>query len=172
MTAIRVVDNLQVLSSGSFVGYAERLNFIGSVVSASMSGSLDVTITAANAPFLLASASAFAPPDSRVIVAGPGIIITDDPIGHTLTIGVNPSYIPRIQWNETPAGVIDISNRIFTLEHTPSPPNSLMFFMNGVLQKSGSSGAPCDYVLSGSTIMISASLPPRFGDNLLATYQY
>ena len=175
MTAIRVVDNLLVLSSGSLVGYAEKLNFIGATVSPSTSGTIDVTsptLPSLDASFLLVSGSAGAPSNSRLLIAGPGIVLVDDPMGQTLTISVSPSYVPRVQWNETPDGAIDISNRIFTLEHTPFPSNSLMFFMNGVLQKSGSSGTPCDYVLSGSTIMISSSLPPRFGDNLLVTYQY
>lgn len=71
------------------------------------------------------------------------------------------------QWMETPGGLTDGINFIFTLSNIPSPATSLMFFVNGVLQKQG---ATSDYVISGNTITMN--YVPNAGSNLSAIYQY
>ena len=66
---------------------------------------------------------------------------------------------------ETPSGVIDGNNKIFTLQNTPTP-NSEHLYLNGLLLESGGE----DYVSSGSTItFIDAPLP---GDRLRCSYRY
>lgn len=49
--------------------------------------------------------------------------------------------------NETPVGVINGVNQVFTLSQIPNPTSSLYLFLNGVLQTNG-----VDYTLSGLTI--------------------
>lgn len=70
-------------------------------------------------------------------------------------------------WMENPVGVVNGINNIFTLSSVPSPISSLMFFVNGVLQKQGPTN---DYTLVGNTITMN--YVPNAGSNLAATYQY
>lgn len=70
-------------------------------------------------------------------------------------------------WMETPSGSFDGVNLDFTLLHVPSPANSLMFYMNGVLQMQG---LDYDYVLSGSTVHLNYAY--MSGSNASATYPY
>jgi hypothetical protein len=69
--------------------------------------------------------------------------------------------------NETPAGVVNSSNALFTLESAPSPASSLQLYRNGVLQKSG-----MDYVLSGKTVTFSSWAIPEPGDVLQVSYRH
>lgn len=55
--------------------------------------------------------------------------------------------------NETPNGVINGVNAVFTLVRAPNPANSLMLWLNGVYQVQG-----VDYTLSGGTITFTT--PP------------
>lgn len=70
-----------------------------------------------------------------------------------------------ISWMESVEGTLDGVNATFTLENSPSPSNSLMFFVNGVLQMQNH-----DYILVGDTILMNE--PPRENFNLAATYTY
>lgn len=70
-----------------------------------------------------------------------------------------------ISWMESVEGTLDGVNATFTLENSPSPSNSLMFFVNGVLQMQNH-----DYILVGNTILMNE--PPRENFNLAATYSY
>jgi len=72
-----------------------------------------------------------------------------------------------MSWMETPTGDIDGINMIFELQNSPNPENSLMFFVNGVLQKKGSS---LDYVLQDNVVTLWTA--PNEGSNLTATYAY
>ncbi len=76
---------------------------------------------------------------------------------------------PKMNWNETPGGVVDGVNAVFTLVSTPSPAGALMLFVNGVLQRAGAGN---DFTLSGSTVTFEAGAIPQTGDILLATYGY
>jgi len=83
--------------------------------------------------------------------------------------GFNFSGGSQLPFNETPAGAVDGSNRTFTLSMNPSPSNSLLLFLNGLLLKQGQ-----DFSLNGSTItMTQAPLPaPPQDDVLEATYNF
>jgi hypothetical protein len=105
-------------------------------------------------------------PNARKIITGSGIILQDDSLNKTITVAVNPLYIQSLfVWNEIPEGANDGTNVTYSLAATPSTSQSLMFFVNGVLQFQNGSG---DYQLSGS--VITMSYMPRSGSNLLASY--
>lgn len=67
---------------------------------------------------------------------------------------------------ETPAGMVDGTNVVFTLSAAPSPESGLSLFRNGLLQKQG-----VDYTLSGNTITFVAGAAPQPGDVLTANYR-
>ena len=67
---------------------------------------------------------------------------------------------------ETPAGVINAMNTIFTLNFSPSPAASLSLSRNGLLMKLGT-----DYSLSGAAITFFSASVPQIGDVLLASYR-
>ena len=76
--------------------------------------------------------------------------------------GDNPGFVDL----ETPAGIVDGANTIFQLTRPPSPPASLAFYRNGVLQKPG-----FDYTLSGAAVTFAGGAAPQPGDVLLASYR-
>jgi hypothetical protein len=67
---------------------------------------------------------------------------------------------------ETPLGVIDNINRVFTLEHTPIT-NSEHIYLNGVLQDSGEDN---DYVIEDNQIIFL--IPPRINMKIKCSYRY
>ncbi len=67
---------------------------------------------------------------------------------------------------ETPAGVVDGSNGIFTLAGAPDPAESLTLYRNGIRQKAG-----LDFTLSETTIMFVPAATPQPGDVLVAAYR-
>jgi hypothetical protein len=68
---------------------------------------------------------------------------------------------------DSPVGVVDGSNTVFTLNGVPSPTSSIALYRNGVLQKAG-----FDYTLSGSgAIQFAAASTPQPTDVLLASYR-
>lgn len=68
--------------------------------------------------------------------------------------------------NETPSGIINGTNAIFTLATVPNPSASLSLFKNGQLMFEGEA-----YTLVGSTITFSSSFIPKTGDVLRAWYR-
>ncbi len=67
--------------------------------------------------------------------------------------------------NETPAGLVDGVNKVFTLAHAPSPAASLQLYL-GVIQWDGGH----DYTLVGNTItFVNAPMP---GSGPLAWYRW
>jgi hypothetical protein len=68
--------------------------------------------------------------------------------------------------SETPSGTINGINTAFTLAAAPNPALSLIFTVNGVVQKAGG----VDYTLAGSTITLVTA--PQTGDVLLAWYRH
>jgi hypothetical protein len=67
---------------------------------------------------------------------------------------------------ETPGGLVDGVNNVFTLLNPPGG-SSLMLFRNGLYMS-----ANFDYTLSGSTITFpSTAPPPQPGDTLIASYR-
>ena len=67
---------------------------------------------------------------------------------------------------ETPSGVVDGANAVFTLADAPSPPASLELYLNGIRQK-----ADFDYVLSGNKLQFVSAAVPQPGDTLLGSYR-
>lgn len=76
--------------------------------------------------------------------------------------------LPPTSYYETPVGTIDGVNPTFTLSHTPSPPESLMLFKGGLLQRPEGN----DYTLSGETITFVSGAIPSSGDPITAIYNY
>lgn len=68
---------------------------------------------------------------------------------------------------ETPSGVLDGVNTVFTLASAPSPANGLILFRNGIVQKRG-----FDYTLLGNTITFVPAATPQPEDVLLAWYRF
>ncbi|MFL6451483.1 MAG: hypothetical protein ACJ746_27965 [Bryobacteraceae bacterium] len=68
--------------------------------------------------------------------------------------------------NEIPQGTVDGTNALFSLSNFPNPSTSLMLFVNGVLQMSGS-----DYTLASNKITFSSGSKPHVGDTVQASYR-
>jgi hypothetical protein len=68
--------------------------------------------------------------------------------------------------SENPSGILDGTNRVFTLAGVPANGGSLHLFRNGILLKEG-----LGYTLSGSMITMAAADPPAAGDTLQAWYR-
>lgn len=77
--------------------------------------------------------------------------------------GSNQVYV----WNESPTGLRDGNNDLFTLNQSPVPASSLLLFKNGLLMRSGASS---DYTLSGNEITFTSTAIPESYDLLLASY--
>lgn len=71
------------------------------------------------------------------------------------------------KWMDIPAGLTNGINYTFTLSHTPRPLESLMLYVNGVLQRQGPTG---DYTISGN--VVTMNYIPKAGSALLSTYPY
>lgn len=90
---------------------------------------------------------------------------SDSSLAATYSYVIPPPPGSSIAWSDVPLGAVDGVNQVFVLEHTPVPPEALMFHHNGVLQRAG-----IDYFLSGSTVTMTY-VPPS-GGSMLATYPY
>lgn len=149
MTAYRVVIDHEELDNSGEVTHSDLDNYIN------------------NSPFVVASGSVGPiPPSARKLKAGPGILITDTGPGGDLII--TSTTTTSVSWMEIPSGSINGTNRDFALANTPVPLSSLMYFVNGVLQRQG---AICDYeIVSGNIIQSKYDYLP--GTNLFATYPF
>jgi hypothetical protein len=79
----------------------------------------------------------------------------------------NLAVLPRFSDAETPSGVINGSNRVFTLQNGPNPASSLVVTRNGLTLQSGA-----DYTLSGNTVTFNTGSAPNTGDLVRAWYRY
>jgi hypothetical protein len=68
---------------------------------------------------------------------------------------------------ETPAGVIDGSNTVFTVAQAPNPVASLAVYRNGMRLR-----ANLDYTVSTNTILFAPGLAPKPGDVLQCSYRH
>jgi len=68
---------------------------------------------------------------------------------------------------ETPGGLVNGSNAVFTLASAPSPASSLDLYRNGLFQKQG-----VDYQISAATITFFLASVPTTGDLLVASYRF
>jgi hypothetical protein len=87
--------------------------------------------------------------------------------GNSGPCGGGGGVLPQYSDSETPMGLINGVNTIFTLMATPSPSTSLQLFLNGLRMDS-----VLDYVISGSTITFVLASTPQTGDVLVASYRY
>lgn len=85
----------------------------------------------------------------------------------TYTYQPPPPTGNNTQLMEVPSGDVDGVNMVFTIANTPIPSDSLMFFINGVLQRQG---LAYDYTLAGTTIT-TVTAPPS-GSTILVSYPY
>jgi len=76
------------------------------------------------------------------------------------------SGTPGFVDNEVPFGTIDGNNTAFSLSNSPNPSTSLMLFINGVLQASGT-----DYLLTSNRITFASTSRPHTGDVVQASYR-
>jgi len=67
---------------------------------------------------------------------------------------------------ETPSGLLNNANTVFTLSQAPAPAASLHLYRNGILQKPA-----VDYQLSGNTVTFLSVATPQTGDLLVASYR-
>ncbi len=67
-------------------------------------------------------------------------------------------------WNEVPAGAVNGTNLIFTLDAAPAPAASLMLFLNGILQRASGN----DFTLDGDEITFLVA--PPVNSVLVASY--
>ncbi len=128
----------------------------------------------ATTQFVIVSGTVGFSSGSRRIVASNGIIVTDNGPGQNLTFSLDEDYITSLANginfvdNEIPSGTIDGINTIFNLQFSPSPPESLHLFLNGLLQDAGG----YNYVLSGSVVSFVVDNIPLQNDRIKATYRY
>jgi hypothetical protein len=150
MTATRVIDDHSELENIGSLTHSE----------------LDAYVSSPG--FVVVSGSNLNLPSSRQLVAGSNIIITDEgPGGNVIiTAQITGSLASPIVWNETPIGLIDGNNRMFTLVRSPV---DIMLFLNGVKQYAGNSS---DFILTGSIIVFASDNVPRTQSNIEATYSY
>jgi len=90
-----------------------------------------------------------------------GTDIEGEPGFHTLPEGGTGTH--QHVWNESPMGVQNSVNKVYTLSDSPCPQISLMLFRNGLLMRKDD-----DYTLVGSTITMTRA--PKSGENFLASY--
>ena len=76
------------------------------------------------------------------------------------------AQVPSFVDGDSPAGIVDGANRLFTLSAQPYPITSASVFRNGLLQRPG-----LDYTLNGNTLQFTAGSTPQPGDTLLASYR-
>jgi hypothetical protein len=81
--------------------------------------------------------------------------------------GSSGGIVPLFSDAESMSGTINGVNAVFTLQHSPSPIDSLNVFRNGVLVKHG-----YDYSIAGNTVTFLPGAVPQTGDQLLASYRY
>jgi len=74
--------------------------------------------------------------------------------------------VPGFVDQETPAGLVNGTNTVFTLANAPAPPESLQVVNNGLLLK-----REIDYSLTANTITFFTSSVPQPGDLLSASYR-
>ncbi len=87
---------------------------------------------------------------------------TSGPCGTAGSGSTGPGFVD----GETPAGLINGSNTVFTLANTPSPAVSLAVYRNGLLQ-----AQTVDYAISGNTITFASGSTPQAGDIVTASYR-
>jgi uncharacterized protein YuzE len=148
---------------GSVVGVVSNLERRVSVAEATIgSNAIDTSAR------ILALSSSISLTDSNLLSLSSSVA-SDINYLRTHSGGTGVTTVGQFAFNESPVGVIDGVNREFELANTPSPPSSLMLFLNGQLLRRGDTA---DYVLNGKIITFVEGISPVDDDTILATYQY
>lgn len=87
--------------------------------------------------------------------------------GSSGACGGGGGVVPLYSDSETPAGVVDGNNTVFTLNFAPSPAGSLDLYRNGLLMKQGT-----DYTITTAAIHFFLASTPQPGDVVVASYRY
>jgi len=77
--------------------------------------------------------------------------------------GAGPTFVDA----ETPQGMVDGTNTVFTLSFFPSPGSSLQLERNGLTLVAG-----VDYLLAANTVTFFLNSVPELGDILTASYRF
>ena len=100
--------------------------------------------------------------------AGAGVTATNTGGAVTITITgsldgdtINNAIITNSTYNETPAGLVNSANTVYTLGAT-SFTSSILVFQNGILQRTGSAGA-FDYTVTADDEITFNWLPQQPG---------
>lgn len=91
--------------------------------------------------------------------SGAGINLSSDPSTGQITIS------STLVWNEKLLGDVDGVNTNFSTSYSLSSSETLMVFVNGVLQEAGEES---DFIVSGNTITFNT--PPTINSKIIATY--
>lgn len=114
-----------------------------------------------SAPVLLAApTSGF--DAARILTGSAGVTVTDGGPGGALRVGLAQLW----EFDETPVGDQDGLNKAFSLARTPTPPASLMLFLNGARLR-----REIDFIMSGSRITYG-DFAPLPSDIVIATYMW
>lgn len=100
-----------------------------------------------------------------VVTAGTNITITTNAAGKKV-ISATGGVVPSFADDETPTGLVNSSNVVYTLAHTPSPAASLIFTVNGQILVPGG----VDYTLATATVTVV--MAPATGAIVRAWYRY
>jgi hypothetical protein len=150
------------------------LDFVGAGVTATTSGN-DVTVTV-NASSISASDEGVALTTGvdSINFVGAGVTATNTGPALTVTITgaldgdtINNTIINSTTYNETPSGLVNSANTVYTLGAT-SFTSSILVFQNGVLQRTGSAGE-YDYTVTDDD-EITFTAAPTTGDFILVSY--
>jgi len=101
------------------------------------------------------------------------IVFTQAPPSNSSLFATYPwlYFLPTTtKWMDIPSGQTNGSNYVFALAETPNPPESLMFYVDGVLQRQAGTGVIGDYTLNGKEVTMNYI--PKAGSNISATYPY
>lgn len=107
-------------------------------------------------------------PSSDYVMSGTLINLMFPPRSDSNVLATYPYSLSGggFSWMETPAGVVDGSNNVFTLSNIPVA-GALMLYVDGVLMRPG---ALNDYIIAGTTITFA--FMPKASANILASYPY
>ena len=79
----------------------------------------------------------------------------------------SPGQTPQFADDIVPSGIINGTNRVFTLPQAPNPQDSLDLFLNGIRSTEG-----IVFTLSGATITYETSYIPQPGDAHICNYRF
>jgi len=149
----KLSDGTSYLVGGSNISIVTASN-------GSVSISLDATAPAIFPEGLSGSLTQLTDGSPYLVSQSPGVIISTGSNGQ-----VSFSTVSGIQWNEKLLGEVDGMNVSFSLAYSPASSETLMVFVNGVLQDQGASA---DFTISENTVVFSEA--PRVGSKIVATY--